>query len=397
MVPVTPPTLQEVRRSLVAEVNQARELNCHVEAFGSWVLNRTEALQAAVNKAVCFTGQARHPEHVAALGFGAAAGLLDAEQEKILREELEHLRGRAFFVTGRPRRFEVDGISLLGVAFGVRSEQSYELEKWCKDILTRSLSELASDLWQQGLARLALVVLGEKNLSIRPAELAVVAAAKGVGSSSQALDEEAWLATVQPCALENASGFDAVRLAAFDILSRRLGQVRLSSPTIEDLIALLRNVSRAFKRWPYEDEPRTSRSVKARWEVENEYHVQSLLWAILAPVFSDVDDEENLPSIGHAHPRADLAVPSLRTLIEVKYMRRPGQAGFKAVMDEIAADTGLYLSRSKEFDSIIAFIWDDCAQTEQHHELETGIEQLKGVSAAIVLPRPSHMTRKDKQ
>ncbi|MBR1165880.1 hypothetical protein JQ571_02770 [Bradyrhizobium liaoningense] len=368
-----------------------------MEAFGSWVLNRTEALQAAVNKAVCFTGQARHPEHVAALGFGAAAGLLDAEQEKILREELEHLRGRAFFVTGRPRRFEVDGISLLGVAFGVRSEQSYELEKWCKDILTRSLSELASDLWQQGLARLALVVLGEKNLSIRPAELAVVAAAKGVGSSSQALDEEAWLATVQPCALENASGFDAVRLAAFDILSRRLGQVRLSSPTIEDLIALLRNVSRAFKRWPYEDEPRTSRSVKARWEVENEYHVQSLLWAILAPVFSDVDDEENLPSIGHAHPRADLAVPSLRTLIEVKYMRRPGQAGFKAVMDEIAADTGLYLSRSKEFDSIIAFIWDDCAQTEQHHELETGIEQLKGVSAAIVLPRPSHMTRKDKQ
>ncbi|WIG52689.1 MAG: hypothetical protein OJF48_003608 [Afipia sp.] len=395
MVPVTLPTLQEVRRSLLAELGQARELNCHAEAFRAWALDRTDVLRSAVHKAVSFTGQARHPEHVAALGFGAIAGLLEEQQRKILREELEHLRGRAFFVAGRPRRFEVDGIALLGVAFGARSEQSSDIEKWCRDILARSLSELASDPWHQGLARLALVVLGDNNLSIRPAELAVVAAAKGLGLSSQALDEEAWSATVQSCPLESVSGLDAVRLAAFDILSQRVGQVRLASPTREDLIALLRNVSRAFKRWPYEDGPRTSRSSIARWEVENEYHVQSLLWALLAPIFSDVDDEENLPSIGHAHPRADLAIPSLRTLIEVKYIRRPGQGGFKAIIDEISSDTGLYLSRSKDFDTIVAVVWDDCAQTEQHYELQTGIEQLKGVSAAIVIPRPSRMKRKE--
>jgi len=44
-------------------------------------------------------------------------------------------------------------------------------------------------------------------------------------------------------------------------------------------------------------------------------------------------------------------------------------------------------------DNIVAFIWDDCAQTEQHHELKSGIEQVNGVSAAIILPRPSSMKR----
>jgi len=121
---------------------------------------------------------------------------------------------------------------------------------------------------------------------------------------------------------------------------------------------------------------------------------RAFLWAILAPVFPDIDDEENLPSIGHANPRADLAVPSLRTLIEVKYIRKPGQAGFKAVMDEIASDTGLYLSKSNDFDVIIAVVRDDCAQTEQHYELKSGIEQLNGVMAAIIFSRPSRMKRK---
>jgi hypothetical protein len=39
----------------------------------------------------------------------------------------------------------------------------------------------------------------------------------------------------------------------------------------------------------------------------------------------------------------------------------------------------------------------DCAQTEQHHELQSGIEQLNGVTAAIILSRPSHMKRKNRK
>jgi hypothetical protein len=58
-------------------------------------------------------------------------------------------------------------------------------------------------------------------------------------------------------------------------------------------------------RWTFELEKRTVNSAVARWDVENEYHVQNLLWAVLAPLFPDIDDEENLPSIGHKKPRAD--------------------------------------------------------------------------------------------
>ena len=102
---------------------------------------------------------------------------------------------------------------------------------------------------------------------------------------------------------------------------------------------------------------------------------------------------ENLPSIGHARPRADLAVPSLRTLIEVKFLRHSGQAALREIIEEIAADTSLYLSRTKDFDTIIVVVWDDCAQTEQHHELQSGIESIRGVTAAIIIPRPSRMKR----
>jgi hypothetical protein len=110
-------------------------------------------------------------------------------------------------------------------------------------------------------------------------------------------------------------------------------------------------------------------------------------------VFPDLEDEENLPSIGHMHPRADLGIPSLRTIVEVKFLKQRGQSGFTRIIEEVAADASLYLSRTTDYDNIIAFVWDDCAQTEHHHELKSGVERIRGISAAIILPRPSSMQR----
>lgn len=393
MVLITLPTLHDARASLLSVVDRAGSLPCHVKAFRAWVLNTEEPLEEAVSEATLFTGQARHPEHVAALGFGAAAEILNAAQINILKDELSHLEGRAFFAAGRPRRFEVDGIALLGVAVGSSWVKRTATEEWCKQILRKSLDELANDQWHEGLARLALISLGESNLTIRTPELAVVAASKGYGTSSQVLDEQAWTAVTDLSQYQPSPGRDAIRLAAFDIISGRVGQVRLASPSRQDLINLMRNVARGLKRWTYESQPRTPKSATARWDIENEYHVQNLLWSILAPVFPDVDDEENLPSIGQTKPRADLAVRSLRTLVEVKFLRHSGQAALRDIINEIAADTALYLSRTNEFDTIIAVVWDDCAQTEQHHELQSGIETINGISAAVIISRPSSMKR----
>src|SRR3954452_9207952 len=100
---MTLPTLRDIRASLQADVDRAGLLPCHVKAFRAWVMNSKEQLAEAINEATSFTGQARHPEHVATLGFGAAVGLLDGNQLELLNDELAHLEGRSFFTAGRPR------------------------------------------------------------------------------------------------------------------------------------------------------------------------------------------------------------------------------------------------------------------------------------------------------
>jgi hypothetical protein len=76
----------------------------------------------------------------------------------------------------------------------------------------------------------------------------------------------------------------------------------------------------------WEFKRRTPCSAVARWTVDNEYHVQDMLWVVLAPQFPDLDDEEWLKSLGHHHPRADLAIPSHRVIIEVKFARQDGKS-----------------------------------------------------------------------
>lgn len=251
----------------------------------------------------------------------------------------------------------------------------------------------ATNLWQQGLVRAGRLAIGELGLTIEPADLAVALAARGIGVAETNEVEVAWALASQLKEHGEGVARDAVRLAVFEHVLARQGQIAIGAMGIGDLINLLRNAGRSLKLWQYEQEPRTARSLPARWEVDNEYHFQALLWVILAPVFSDLEDEENLPSVGHKHPRVDLGIPSLRTIIEVKYLRRAGQAALAKVTEEIAADASLYLSKPSAYDKIIAVIWDDRAQTEQHHELQTGLESIKGITAAIVIPRPSFMKR----
>jgi hypothetical protein len=152
-------------------------------------------------------------------------------------------------------------------------------------------------------------------------------------------------------------------------------------------------VTRSMRRWSWDDVPRTRNSVAARWDIGNEYHVQDMLWAILAPIFPDLDDEEWLKSLGQHRPRADLAIPSLELIVEVKFLRPGGKSMFSDVIQEVATDASTYLQDGSDYRHIIAFVWDDAARTEEHAELRQGLLRIRGVFAAIVLPRPSKMKR----
>jgi hypothetical protein len=118
-----------------------------------------------------------------------------------------------------------------------------------------------------------------------------------------------------------------------------------------------------------------------------------MLWAILAPIFPDLDDEEWLKSVGQHHPRADLAIPSLELLVEVKFMRPGGKSAFGSVIQEVAADASTYLQEGSGYRHIIAFVWDDAARTEEHPELRQGLMRIRGVRDVIVISRPSKMDR----
>jgi hypothetical protein len=387
-------TLTDIRAHLRHAVAQDLDLPIHVRAFCAWMTRDRAALARAVAESISFTGQMRHPEHIAALGYGARARQLVSADAPLLDAEIKRLSGRAFFAQGRPLRFEIDGIALLGVAMGVAAGADTALTTWCLGLLGRSATEVAADPWQLGLVRAALHALGPTDLRITPTDLAAACAAKGLYGNLHPPDrEDAWRITVGLLPHQEGPPRDAVRLAIFEHEFSRLAQIALSTPTRRDLLALLQAVGRGMKRWTFEHTKRTANSEIARWDIENEYHVQNLLWAVLAPVFPYLEDEENLPSIGHKKPRADLGIPSLRTIIEVKFLRGRGQRALADITEEIAADASLYLSRTADYDNIIAFVWDDAAQTEQHHELRQGIETINGVTAAVILPRPSSMQK----
>ena len=129
----------------------------------------------------------------------------------------------------------------------------------------------------------------------------------------------------------------AVQLRVLDWIVQQACTMDFSRPTAEQVASLLRRVPASMKRWCWEKvQPRKGERIT--WQINNEYHVQDLLWIVLAPLFADLEDEENLPSVGHKHPRCDIGIPSLHLIVEAKFIRDGGQAEFAKMAEQIAAD-----------------------------------------------------------
>lgn len=126
-----------------------------------------------------------------------------------------------------------------------------------------------------------------------------------------------------------------------------------------------------------------------QWNVDHEYHVQNLLWYLLAPLFPDLVDEDYTVKIGSKQPRADLGIPSLRLIVEAKFWRSSSAA--KVMIEEISEDASLYLVAGSRYDSIVPVIWDEGRRTEEHASLRAALQQIDGVRDAIIVARPSRM------
>lgn len=322
----------------------------------------------------------------AGIAFAVCGG---NEIEVAFQEGLQWLQGRKFFTPGRPPTLEGDSLALLALSIGVDAQKNSESKAWMMEVLIQA-RDSGQDGRNKDLLHLGIALIEDTDSAWETVTPLLRAAAKhrGKGKLPQDIWQAAFSEVVTPVSIPME--WSVFHAAAMKIIFAAKPNVDLARPTVEQIVELLRLVPASLKRWSWEDKSKTtSRNVTAqRWDIQHEYHVQNLLWAILRPVFPDLEDEENLPSLGHKHPRVDLTVPSLRLAIEVKYLRHSNQAARAGIVEEVSADTGLYLTADSPYDQIVVFIWDATASNHHHDEIVSGIRKLNGIVDVVIVSRP---------
>ncbi len=394
MVPVSDgPTVAAVRAGLVAASTADTAMPLSL-AFRSFVLDEHGPLADLASRAAAAFGNPgeRAAWHVATLGYASAARRLPASLAPTLADGIRWLAERPWHRPLREATLEVDGISMLGAALGSRE---------CDGTLAVPLTELVvksaalptlSPLNRSLMAAAAHVMAapGRPDLSVMLPEARVALADLGLMPVDADSGRPAWHAAMRYPPEEGGHALAALTLRAFDALCERNMPGRLGRLEPDDVVRVLQGVVRSMRLWTWEDRPRTPNSPTVRWDVENEYHVQNLLWAAMAPVFPDLDAEVYTTPVGQKNPRMDLTVPSLGLVVEVKFLRP--SASFAKIVEEVAADASLYKADGR-WRVLIPFVWDESARTEEHAKLVDGLRKLDMVHDAVVMPRPGRMDR----
>jgi len=130
----------------------------------------------------------------------------------------------------------------------------------------------------------------------------------------------------------------------------------------------------------------SSRRGRRRWQVADEYDVQTLLHGLLLLYFDDVRAEEWTPSRAGASARMDFLIPEHRIVVEAK-MTRQG-LGSRQVGDQLIADIERYQSHPS-CRTLICLVYDPNALLTNPRGLE---RDLMGKSShnlrVIVAVRP---------
>jgi hypothetical protein len=337
------------------------------------------------------SGALRTYREVAVLGYAASLAQDFSTIKPSLISGLDWLIGRKPFAQDPPS-FEVDGTALLGIALGAEVTGKGQVKEWMAKFLKYSF-EMRISAWDKCLIAAVAVITGNSDLVPMPSEteladLRIALSSRGIANLHLFPDDcqHAMHQILDNPDIGKDTARAASRIRVLDWLSYETSLLTKERLTVEDVFHLLERVQVSLKRWRWDE--------KVRWVIDNEYHVQDLLWVILAPLFPDLEDEENLPSLGHKHPRYDLGIPSLHLIIEAKFIRRGTQSAFATITEEIAADHSLYTSVGSQYDKIIVFIWDDSCSTEQHGELKQGLLKMPRIVGAVIVARPAKMARK---
>lgn len=392
--------LSEALQATAVQVESLKQGEPLQVAFYHWLLgvgieaDRQAALAADLQKDV--SGSGRSIQSVAALGYLLGhAPLLAGTHGKVFQQGIEWLLGR----TGASQdgfAALVQPVAQLGLLAGLVAVGDAELfakfAKWFDALLERAApinADWRRELLEQIRIRLQASVRGDASLEMSSA--GAVFATRGLASLKSA-DANAFapellgrLKALNYSDPEQA----AVDLVAYRYLARCELDVNLRAPSLDDIAMVLQRVPAALRRWTWEEQKKTPNSTAQKWAVENEYHFQNLLYAVLAPVFHDLRDEEWLESVGQKKPRADLVLPAVHLVVEVKFWRVNQSP--QELISQIAEDVGLYLKKGSPYRHVLPVIWDQGRRTEQHDYLITGLNQIRDVVSPVIVAQPAFM------
>jgi hypothetical protein len=397
--------LSDARQLLLLKVREVEGRGNIIEAFAAWALpDRATDLRLSYPSAQSVAqlkGSGRTYQAVATLGFALAGGESGAELSASFSDGIDWLLGRAVKSGGVFAQFCYDALAVLGIAVGVRAVDDETIRarvsQWLTTFIPSVTREFNGASWAQYLLEAAFRVVDQPDLSLevgeRDADVAVALAARGVLPRSSdligAYEEKALVRIKQ--AHDEDTERAILMLCALDSLSEQRAVVSLQRPTIEQVGQLISRVPSAMRRWTWEHAPKTRTSTAECWDIQHEYHVQNLLYAVLAPLFPDLTDEETLAPVGQKNPRTDLGIPSLKLVIEAKFLR--AGHSFGNLIGELSQDAGLYRAHgpAARYQYVMPFVWDDSRRTEEYSTFLQGLRMIDGLVHPVIVPRPGQM------
>jgi hypothetical protein len=329
----------------------------------------------------------------------AIAGL-GVLEEDVTSLDVSRLLGQASKIDSTPRPWVSDIFGVMAVKWLAAQQNdarvAREFENWISGFLAQQVSGSHLNLFEKDIAA---YVLSNESASYATACVPLFfhyRKMRRIDDHQMRLSLiSRFMTEFRAQAQEDAStALLSVMVYVFDQVNQDVAVVPPKGWSLDDLLGFLDRIPVGLKRWTWENEGRTRGAEAVKWPVENEYHVQNLLYFLLAPIFNDIADEVNLQPVGQKNPRIDLYLPSLHTIIEVKY-RKDTKKSFPTLIGEIAEDASLYRVDSKYKDAfIVTFLWDCTHSTQEYAKFKEGVLKIEGINGCVVVGAPSTMDKR---
>ncbi|PCJ47358.1 MAG: hypothetical protein COA74_11600 [Gammaproteobacteria bacterium] len=327
----------------------------------------------------------------------AIAGLRNRKND-FSKDDILRLLGQASKIDGTPMPWVSDVWGVLGVNFAAKLLGDDDITRkhavWLKTFLPKQVRENRLNDYEKDVASL---LTGDDKQSFSTACIELFLHYKKI-ITIHSHDQKQRLRSKFFDELQNNVDWNlpaqvlSIYVYVIDQLNSEVLIVSPNGWDTKDLVNFLENLPVGLKRWTWEEKNRTPNSPPEKWGIHNEYHVQNLLYFVLAPIFGDITDENYLESLGQKTPRIDLYLPSIHTIIEVKY-RKDTKKSFQSFIGEIAEDISLYRSDPKYKDcQLISFLWDHTRSTQEHPKFKDGVMKMDGIQGCVVICSPSFMT-----